>query len=693
MRRGFTLCTILVLAFAVAAFATDAAKMSKHTNYKFIGAGNDNSAPALPLSQHRPLPPSALDDPIGEVYDAGTTYYDYQHNGTTGKMISVDETGWVHLVWMNGINSSNSDRHVFYNIWNPAEEEFLYAEDGGVQVDASTRAGYVSQCITPDGSCYPAFHQITTTANAHAAASIDFLPQSGAFSTSEPSYRTDDRCGTTNDMEIIWPHITMDISGKLHMVSMENPCTGEAGDPQRFYYSRGIPQFDDFNFGEDIDWEPVDGEEEFLEIDTVMVIASDITASRYSNRVVMAWAKSRDNLLIADSTTQRNNDIYYVISEDGGLNWGPEHNITNFAYPDWECLSEDTSECNRDTFRVYTDLSLVLDRNDFVHIAFTTTCYWSLEGTISRFASQIWHWSDRSAGCETGGLGEISPIRALDVDYLTENWALDIGDWQYILQRPNLCCDDVTGDLYCSYQTRDSLQWSAINIPIADAWVSRSVDGGRSWSLGVNVTNTDGGQDTEAGHCKHERDITLSETVSYESGVGYLHMEYVFDLDAGGAIGDNPIGVTTLNPVKYQRIPISEIPAEPRWDHTWPQIHVDGSQVPYGGEPDPTYTDCYVEAAGKDSRLVPNSFELYQNYPNPFNPSTNIQFDLAKNMNVTLTVFNVLGQEVATLLNNKPLTAGVHMAEFDATSLPSGVYVYQLNAEGISQSRKMILLK
>ena len=689
MRRGFTLFTILALALAVAAFASDAAKMSKYSNHKFIGAGQDNCAPAVPLSQQR-VPSSNL-DLVGVTYDAGTTYYDYQHNGTTGKMINVDNTGWVHMVWMNGLNNTNSQRHVFYNLWNPSTEMFLYQTEGGIQVDASTRAGYSSQCLDPNGSCYPAFHQITTTADAHSAASIDFLPQSGAFTTSEPTYLVDNRCGSAEDMEIIWPHIAMDVSGNLHMVACENPCTGEAGDPQRIYYSRGVPHFDEFGFGDDIIWQPVVGADEYMEVDTVMVIAPDIATSRYTNRVVIAWAKSRDDLSIADSATQRNNDVSYVISEDGGLNWGEEINITNFEEPDWECLSADTVECDKDSFRVYTDLSLVLDRDDFIHIAFTTSCYWALEGTISRYASQIWHWSDRSSDCTEGG--EISPIRALTPDYYTANWALDIGDWQYVLQRPNLCCDDVTGDLYCCYQNRDTLQWSEINIPQADAWVSRSVDGGRSWSEGVNVTNTDGGQGTAAGQCQHERDITLSETVTYEGGVGYLHMEYVFDLDAGGAIGENPIGQVTLNPVKYQRIPVSEIPAEPRWDHTWPQIHVDGRQVPYSGELEPEFADCVPPNAVSGHNNVPSTFALYQNYPNPFNPSTNIQFDLAKNMNVTLAVFNVLGQEVVTLLNNKPLTAGVHMAEFDATNLPSGVYVYQLQADGMTQSRKMVLLK
>jgi hypothetical protein len=294
---------------------------------------------------------------------------------------------------------------------------------------------------------------------------------------------------------------------------------------------------------------------------------------------------------------------------------------------------------------------------------------------------------------------EITPIKEWNPDSTVYvNWAPEIGDWQYILQRPNLCSDDQTGDLYVSYQLCNDDQWSSINIPQTDAWVAKSTDCGRSWSAGVNVTESvsaDGGQGTPPGECAAERDITLSETVSYVDGVGYLHMEYIFDLDAGGAIGPNPTGVATLNPVFYRRIPVTEIPAEPRWDHTYPQIHVSGLQVPYGGDPNPTFGEpCPALGNSSDDRnVIPSAFTLYQNYPNPFNPSTQIQFDLAKNMNVTLSVYNVLGQEVATLLNNKPVSAGVQVVEFDATNLPSGVYVYQMKAGGLTQSRKMVVLK
>ncbi len=85
-------------------------------------------------------------------------------------------------------------------------------------------------------------------------------------------------------------------------------------------------------------------------------------------------------------------------------------------------------------------------------------------------------------------------------------------------------------------------------------------------------------------------------------------------------------------------------------------------------------------------------FELSQNYPNPFNPSTNINFTLPVASNVQLTVFNLLGQKVATLVSERR-TAGNHTVRFDARSLSSGIYFYQLQAGDFTLQRKMTLIK
>ena len=94
----------------------------------------------------------------------------------------------------------------------------------------------------------------------------------------------------------------------------------------------------------------------------------------------------------------------------------------------------------------------------------------------------------------------------------------------------------------------------------------------------------------------------------------------------------------------------------------------------------------------KNNENLPVSYELKQNYPNPFNPSTDITFTLAKQENVSLVVYNIIGQEVAKLVSG-PMSAGSHVVKFNAVNLTSGVYLYRLKAGNFVSVKKMILLK
>ncbi len=87
-----------------------------------------------------------------------------------------------------------------------------------------------------------------------------------------------------------------------------------------------------------------------------------------------------------------------------------------------------------------------------------------------------------------------------------------------------------------------------------------------------------------------------------------------------------------------------------------------------------------------------NSYELSQNYPNPFNPSTKIEFAIPKQSNVELRIFNVLGQEVATLVHES-MAAGRHTVSFDAKNLASGLYFYRITAGQFTSVKKMMLLR
>jgi len=121
---------------------------------------------------------------------------------------------------------------------------------------------------------------------------------------------------------------------------------------------------------------------------------------------------------------------------------------------------------------------------------------------------------------------------------------------------------------------------------------------------------------------------------------------------------------------------------------------------------DPDYwllrQDLTVTNIEEEYQELPSEFALYQNYPNPFNPSTTIEYEIAPSPSqgegpregfaVSLKIFNLLGQEVATLVNELQ-SPGNYKIRFDANSLPSGVYIYKLEAGVFERSKKMLLIR
>ena len=93
-----------------------------------------------------------------------------------------------------------------------------------------------------------------------------------------------------------------------------------------------------------------------------------------------------------------------------------------------------------------------------------------------------------------------------------------------------------------------------------------------------------------------------------------------------------------------------------------------------------------------DEAPIASRYELGQNYPNPFNPTTHIRFNIPERANAKLTVFNVMGEEVATLVNGV-MQAGGHTVSWNAASMPTGVYFYQLESGNFSQTKKLLLVK
>ena len=87
-----------------------------------------------------------------------------------------------------------------------------------------------------------------------------------------------------------------------------------------------------------------------------------------------------------------------------------------------------------------------------------------------------------------------------------------------------------------------------------------------------------------------------------------------------------------------------------------------------------------------------NKFKLFQNYPNPFNPFTSITYSIQHRSFVTITIFDLLGRKTANIVNEEQ-EAGVHQIKFNGSSLPSGIYFYQLGVGTFTETKKMVIIK
>lgn len=177
-----------------------------------------------------------------------------------------------------------------------------------------------------------------------------------------------------------------------------------------------------------------------------------------------------------------------------------------------------------------------------------------------------------------------------------------------------------------------------------DLFHAYSIDGGTTWTYGGTLVNTPNKGDIYG----HAAEFLQEDGNSYTA-----HILYLEDQISGSAIQSQ--GALSQNPLMYKK-----------------------------------YT--FVASGVEGNDIVVNNFELGQNYPNPFNPVTNIKYSVPVSGNVVLKVYDVLGREVATLLNSVQ-EAGSHSINFDASALSSGMYIYTLTTGNYTASKKMMLMK
>ncbi len=181
-------------------------------------------------------------------------------------------------------------------------------------------------------------------------------------------------------------------------------------------------------------------------------------------------------------------------------------------------------------------------------------------------------------------------------------------------------------------------------------------------------------------------------------GYHYSDLWYVASSN-GGTTWGNPVRITNTPTVDERYPSVSKWNAAGQFNMVWTQKSKSGLYA-FPGNADTVRTSqvflrvspIVINTTSVGESGTPNSFKLSQNYPNPFNPATKIDYTVGQAGPVGIRVYNMLGQEVVTVVNEN-LEAGTYQATFSGANLSSGVYVYKMTAGSYAESKKMVLMK
>ncbi len=216
---------------------------------------------------------------------------------------------------------------------------------------------------------------------------------------------------------------------------------------------------------------------------------------------------------------------------------------------------------------------------------------------------------------------------------------------------------------------------SGVNVGGLGAWISS----------GANLGNT-----------------TVERYHSPRSGIGNQGIARYFNIEPTNNSGLNAdfrfyYDESELNGIPEANLRLFQSPdgSDDSWSYFGGSVNSTDNYVSQSGISEFSYWtlgDIENPLPVEESRELPSKFALLQNYPNPFNPETKIRFELPEASFVKLTVFNMLGEKVATLVN-EVLQAGIHYKTFNGLDFPSGVYLYKLETDKTNFTKKMMLVK
>lgn len=563
----------------------------------------DTNAPAGGLAVPMANRTERLDYPNVEI---GTSRYDFQHNGSYGKMVAISSDGIAHAVFMGGNNTSTL-RRVRATCVDP--------NGGDPQVTAGPlnvidqHSGYTTIATTgsapandqPANSTVAAYH---TSAPATSWFGIDFEGCTMALNNVQHDAASSD---------ILWPHVAVDYIDKVHIISGD-ASTGANADAVWYDCSTDGTAFD-------ADW--------VMLTDNSNVLSQTSAAAKHAPGAAVLFMQdapaSPDVFSVGDYTaSQWHHDIFYYEARDASndlhsvIAGGEPVNVTRYFDP------ESTAPFAYGTAG-YADMDAIYDSQETpnLHIAFSTpmvfadsmmyrdpidveeTTYYTAYSNVS-VSGALWHYN-----ATTGEFGHIGG-NLTGVDENSVN--ADPGVFRIARDRVQLASDPETGYLYAiwnQYSDDDRRAVWGVNefeMPNGEIYASCSADNGNTWGPAVNLTNTQT-PGCDVGDCHSETFASLAETVEG----GYLHLVFMDDLHAGSFIrSTDPTpsddSAETVNPYYYMMVPVEAVP--PHDGTPWDVVDSHVGLSAYSRQ-------WWLTAGHPDTLQMVDKVDLFNESPNP----------------------------------------------------------------------------
>jgi hypothetical protein len=458
-------------------------------------AAYPGSEPAGDPSYAYPYEGGGRDDIL--AIQLGTTYYDYQTNGSTGDRIAVHECG-KHFAWMNGIGTWSGNRWIYYNYMDP-NGNLGWAD--GTQVSEQQGGGYCTLDMNSDGAAIIAFHYFNANG---VRVAIDAFCGAGLFNqTQVPNTYP-------GQYDLFWPYVTYDNGGNIHIIVSENEPT--AGNPQwmgHTYSTDGGGSWPDLEL-----------------VDSVVCISGIPVSSPVDDKVAIVYTRP---IVVEGQLSQIVNDVAYIESEDGVTwNYAEFVNVTNYNYM-------------TDSVFAYTDLDACYDYNGDLHILWNAPAYWIPQEIYAIDSCLLFHWSENTG-----------------TNLVYSAWHNSIpGAWNRSASKMSISACPNGTHLYALWTNFNDSDVSQAGFSNGDLYLSTSTDGGRTWSAPENITGTET-PGCLPGDCQSEHWSSMADQVRVGPPPDYIdsvHIIYIEDRDAGGIPQGE--GVETENPVMYMSYPVS----------------------------------------------------------------------------------------------------------------------------------------